>query len=100
MVKKTGGRKKRTDEKSGPKTKAKAKAKKGYIITIIKDRCKGCKLCVTFCPTGTLKMSKKTNQKGYFLPHVVDISSCKGCELCFKYCPDFAIYCTEKTGKN
>jgi 2-oxoglutarate ferredoxin oxidoreductase subunit delta len=81
------------------KTKSKKtgarRAGKNYKIVILEDRCKGCKLCVSFCPSDTLEMSEKTNVKGYFLPMVVDITTCKGCNLCSKYCPDFAIYCEE-----
>jgi 2-oxoglutarate ferredoxin oxidoreductase subunit delta len=71
---------------------------KQYVITIIEDRCKGCSLCVTFCPSDTLKVSDEPNQKGVFVPMVVDISTCKGCNLCSKYCPDFAIFCSDETG--
>ena len=89
MVKKKRGSKKplNTDKKT----------KKGYIITIIEGRCKGCGLCVKYCPTGTLEMSDEINPKGIYVPVVMDIDSCKGCELCFKFCPDFAIFCSENT---
>ena len=70
-----------------------------YKITIIKDRCKGCELCVTYCPTETLNMSKDINEKGYFIPKVKDISRCKGCDQCSKFCPDFAIFCTDTKKK-
>ena len=73
------------------------KPKKQYVITIIEDRCKGCNLCVTFCPSDTLKVSDEPNQKGVFVPRVVDISTCKGCNLCSNYCPDFAIFCSDKS---
>ncbi len=69
------------------------KSGKNFKIIIIKARCKGCKLCVTYCPTDTLKMSKETNINGYFVPEVKDIKTCSGCNLCSKYCPDFAIFC-------
>lgn len=80
------------------KNPVKEKAGKKYSVTIIEDRCKGCKLCVTYCPTGTLEMSKETNPKGYYVPVIVDISTCKGCNLCSKYCPDFAIFCSKTLG--
>jgi len=84
-------RKKNTKSMTG-----KSISKKGnYDIIIIDERCKGCKLCVKFCPTKTLQMSKDTNSKGYFVPVVINIATCKGCNLCSKYCPDFAIYCKE-----
>ena len=71
------------------------KSKKIFEVTIIKDRCKGCELCITNCPTDSLEMSKETNIKGYFVPRILDISTCSGCNLCSKLCPDFAIFCSE-----
>ncbi len=67
-----------------------------FTITIIEDRCKGCELCVIYCPTDALEMSEKTNLNGYYIPKIKDIDKCKGCQLCFKLCPDFAIYCSGK----
>ena len=72
---------------------------KKFRIIIIEDRCKGCKLCVSYCPTETLGMSDRTNKKGYFVPEVINIKNCKGCDLCSKYCPDFAIYCEKPKKK-
>jgi 2-oxoglutarate ferredoxin oxidoreductase subunit delta len=74
------------------KLKSRKPTSKKYKIIIIKDRCKGCKLCVSYCPTETLEMSNEMNVKGYYIPHVVSINRCKGCDLCSKYCPDFAIF--------
>ena len=75
------------------KSKSSNRTTNKYKITIIKDRCKGCKLCVSYCPMGTLEMSDEMNEKGFNIPRVVSLDTCKGCELCSKYCPDFAIFC-------
>ncbi len=66
-----------------------------YKITIIKDRCKGCGLCVLYCPKEVLQMSKEINIKGNLIPKVQKKKKCIGCNLCFKFCPDFAIYCSK-----
>jgi 2-oxoglutarate ferredoxin oxidoreductase subunit delta len=78
------------------KSKKKRKKMKKHQIFIIKDRCKGCRLCVLYCPSDTLEMSQEVNINGNFIPKVKNIEKCKGCNLCFKMCPDFAIYVTEK----
>jgi len=60
------------------------KEKKKHTITIIPENCKGCAICVEFCPTKTLGM-----KKGKVV--VVNAESCIGCQLCEIRCPDFAI---------
>ena len=62
------------------------------IVHIIDDRCKGCGFCVEFCPQGTLRISERTNAKGYHPPVIVNDDSCVNCGLCALLCPDFAIY--------
>ncbi|MEO0142247.1 MAG: 4Fe-4S binding protein [candidate division WOR-3 bacterium] len=46
--------------------------------------CKGCEICVAFCPKKVLTMEKSKAK-------VVNPESCTGCQLCEIYCPDFAI---------
>lgn len=47
--------------------------------------CKGCSICVDFCPKESLGMGKDAKA------HVVDLESCNSCGLCYVRCPDFAI---------
>lgn len=61
-------------------------------VQITVERCKGCGICVEFCPTHVLGMSSAFNAKGYHPPFVVNGEKCSGCDLCGMYCPDFAIY--------
>ena len=62
------------------------------IVNGIEERCKGCGVCVEFCPRNLLVMSERTNSKGYHPPEVVDDLNCVNCGLCALLCPDFAIY--------
>ncbi len=69
-------------------------------IHIIKDRCKGCKFCVEYCPKDVLEMSEEFNAKGYHPPYVKNPEDCVNCGLCEMLCPEFAIWSTlkEETG--
>ncbi len=60
-------------------------------ITIDKNYCKGCELCVKACPQGILSMSKDITKRGYFYAMMHDPSRCIGCQLCAITCPDAAI---------
>jgi len=69
-------------------------------ITIDKDRCKGCGLCIEVCPKKVLCFDKDTvNMLGY---HPVKVKEgCIACGFCATVCPDvvFTIYREEKGGK-
>ena len=60
-------------------------------ITIDKDKCKGCVLCIKACPQNTLKMSKKVNKRGQQYAEVTLPEKCTGCGICVTMCPDSAI---------
>jgi len=62
------------------------------IVHVIEERCKGCGICVEFCPKKVLTISKHSNTKGYFPPDVIENVNCINCGLCALLCPDFAIY--------
>jgi len=61
----------------------------GRIVIDI-ERCKGCGLCVTFCPKGSIVISAESNSKGYF-PATPCGAGCNGCAVCAVVCPDAAI---------
>ncbi|MBC8018150.1 MAG: 4Fe-4S binding protein [Verrucomicrobia bacterium] len=56
-------------------------------IEIIEKYCKGCHICVEFCPTKVLEM------KGFYAA-VKDLEACIKCMQCELRCPDFAIKVT------
>lgn len=53
--------------------------------------CKGCGICIAFCPVKILEKSKRMNSRGYFPPESVEMEKCKKCGMCSLLCPDFAI---------
>jgi len=60
-------------------------------INIFEDRCKGCRLCVYFCPQNCLKLSEKVNKFGFKYAVFSGDDKCKSCGFCFLACPDVAI---------
>ncbi|MQY65506.1 MAG: 4Fe-4S dicluster domain-containing protein [Clostridia bacterium] len=62
----------------------------GKIIINI-EQCKGCKLCVIFCPKQLIKLSEKLNPAGYHPAEFIDNGQCNSCGLCYQMCPDVAI---------
>jgi len=61
------------------------------VISINKEKCKGCQLCVFFCPSKNLVLSEDLNKKGIKYAKVKDTSACSGCGFCFLVCPDCCI---------
>ena len=59
-------------------------------IIIDTEECKGCGLCVGVCPKGSIVISERSNEKGYF-PACSANLDCTGCTKCAVICPDAAI---------
>lgn len=51
--------------------------------------CKGCGICVSFCPKSVLKL---VNGK----VEISDFDACIKCGVCENLCPDFAIFLVEE----
>ena len=60
-------------------------------ITIAQDKCKGCLLCISFCPKGLIKENSKLNKRGVNAVELQDTQECLGCALCAIICPDCCI---------
>lgn len=54
-------------------------------LTVVKEWCKGCGICVAFCPKSVLILKDGKVQ-------INDLNSCIQCGQCELRCPDFAIY--------
>ena len=63
-------------------------------IHIIKERCKGCNICIEICQMGVLDVSEEKNTNGYRSPRVKNPDECINCGMCEMFCPDFAIWVT------
>jgi len=60
--------------------------------------CKGCALCIHYCPRAVFSLASRHNEKGYIVAEVTNPEQCTGCRLCEISCPDLAIY-IEKTAQ-
>jgi 2-oxoglutarate ferredoxin oxidoreductase subunit delta len=70
-------------EAAAPVTQAR-KGPRGQV-TIFSNWCKGCSICVNFCPTGVLVLDEDEH------PFVAYPEKCTACHWCDTHCPDFAI---------
>ncbi len=58
---------------------------------IRQDWCKGCGICVSFCPKEALSLNSANKAE-------LNAARCTGCGICEMYCPDFAIELREEGG--
>jgi len=63
-------------------------AKKGPRgeVKIYATWCKGCRVCVEFCPPKVLSMDENENH-----PRLLAPEKCTACHFCDTHCPDLAI---------
>jgi 2-oxoglutarate ferredoxin oxidoreductase subunit delta len=59
--------------------------KKKKHLVLHREWCKGCSICVEFCPAHVLALDALEKIS------VVDEGACTECRLCELRCPDFAI---------
>lgn len=60
-------------------------------VRIKQNRCKGCYLCLAWCPRKNLKKDTALNEAGIFAVTVIDENNCTGCGMCFAVCPECCI---------
>ena len=60
-------------------------------IKIDRDRCKGCGLCVLWCPKKLILLEEALNARGVHPAVAKAGDACSGCCLCARMCPDMAI---------
>jgi 2-oxoglutarate ferredoxin oxidoreductase subunit delta len=60
-------------------------------IKINRNKCKGCLLCISFCPKGSIALDKKLNNKGVKPVKFKEGADCIGCSMCAVICPECCI---------
>jgi 2-oxoglutarate ferredoxin oxidoreductase subunit delta len=54
--------------------------------------CKGCQLCIHFCPKKVFEVGEEVNDKGFVIPKIAHEDQCIKCKICELICPDLAIF--------
>ncbi len=60
-------------------------------ITISREYCKGCEICISFCPKKMICLSAELNSNGYSTAIVAGGEECTGCAICATVSPEAAI---------
>lgn len=60
-------------------------------IEVSEELCKGCGICVEYCPPRVIELSDRISPRGYHPAVLRDPNGCTGCAICGKVCPDLAI---------
>jgi 2-oxoglutarate ferredoxin oxidoreductase subunit delta len=68
--------------------------KEKFSLFLDKNRCGGCQMCISLCPTGILELSDELNMRIAYVPQVKEGKGeyCTGCRRCEYGCPDWCIY--------
>ena len=81
-------------------TKIKDRAIVNHSIKIKRDKCKGCQLCIFYCPVGHLSISSRLNKRGVKFAEAKGENRCMACGFCFLICPDSCIEVYESKVKS
>jgi len=71
---------------------------KNFSLFLNKNRCGGCQMCISVCPTGILELSNELNMRIAYIPCVKKgkANYCTACRRCEFGCPDWCIYVVEE----
>lgn len=78
-----------TAEASLPPAEPLRRRRRRGQVTVFPNWCKGCGLCVAFCP---MKVLEQKEDGRVIVAHPEKCTACRWCEL---HCPDFAIFVNE-----
>lgn len=68
-------------------------------VTFDEERCKGCGICVKFCPRGIIVFADRINAMGFHPATVYEQERCAGCAICAWMCPDVVIEVAVEKGE-
>ena len=71
-----------------------------FMIIVNKEWCKGCRICIDFCPVNVLKESDDINTRCIHYPVLKNNVDCIYCRLCELHCPDLAIFLLSEKDAN
>jgi NAD-dependent dihydropyrimidine dehydrogenase PreA subunit len=57
-------------------------------IFIEAEECKGCRLCVKFCPKTCIAIGPSMNKMGYQYAEFKSEKCCTACGICYYVCPE------------
>lgn len=60
-------------------------------VTFKEELCKGCELCINFCPKKCLGLAEHFNAQGFRPAEMKKPDECIGCAFCARMCPDVVI---------
>ncbi len=63
-------------------------------IVVNEELCKGCGLCVAFCPRHAMELVAYINDRGFHPAHLARPEDCSGCTQCATMCPDSCLRIT------
>jgi 2-oxoglutarate ferredoxin oxidoreductase subunit delta len=70
-----------------------------YRLAVNAELCKGCRLCLDFCPRHVFALSEgRINARGHPFAEAKAPGACSGCLACTLVCPDAAIEVSEAGG--
>ena len=69
-------------------------------IVVDDDKCRGCALCVEFCPKNVLRLADRFNRDGLRPVEMGWPERCIGCATCATVCPHVAIVLVERAAKH